>query len=149
MKAPLNDPHPHAPLITPFEVPQPCLPPRPPYPDAQSSDSSLRLPMRVSGLMGTVRGIFGNWQFSCLKINPITCLSIIYHCTTYITYRKHSLGINFRTRNHTICPPIVGAEWLRSSPARIGRIELLLPSPKTALPGGNRSPTGVPGIPWT
>ena len=41
------------------------------------------------------------------------------------------------------------AEWLRSSPARIGRRELLLPSPINALPRGNRSPTGVPGIPWT
>ena len=49
----------------------------------------------------------------------------------------------------TMIAQYVAAEWLRSSPARIGRRELLLPSPKTALPGGNRSPTGVPGIPWT
>ena len=42
----------------------------------------------------------------------------------------------------------LSAEWLLSSPARIGRRELLLPSPNNALPKGNRSPTGVPGCPW-
>ena len=40
------------------------------------------------------------------------------------------------------------AEWLRSSPARIGRREPLEPFPKTELPKGNRSLTAVLGCPW-
>ena len=51
---------------------------------------------------------------------------------------------HFSNRWLSVC-----AEWDLSSPARIGRRELSAPLPiNTLAPGGNRSPTGVPGYPW-